>query len=240
MSAVEDVDKALSFVLGKLAEATEQLSTAQAALEESVIDLSVLDSTNDDEAQQALAYHKKSGDQLTHAQQVLHRCTEQIKQYQPRVATSPTPSTPPRGPTARPDRTRSSVPCPAWDNVAGEKPNLADVSAEPRRNYILDGDGLGGGGHVAGTGLPNKMEFPKAWDDDQIINSIEDVAKNPDRPPELQENGRWRVEGTRDGVDIRVVVDKSGQVRTAHPVGGEGVIQNDVHGNPIPTEPKRR
>ncbi|QIZ38866.1 hypothetical protein [Saccharopolyspora sp. ASAGF58] len=58
MSAVEDVDKALSFVLGKLAEATEQLSTAQAALEESGTGLSVLDVTNDDEAQQALVYQQ--------------------------------------------------------------------------------------------------------------------------------------------------------------------------------------
>ncbi|MGI8307743.1 EndoU domain-containing protein [Saccharopolyspora hattusasensis] len=235
MSDVEDVDKALSFVLGKLAEATEQLSTAQAALAESDTGLLVLNGTNDDEVQQALAYHKESGDQLPHAQHVLRRCTEQIKQYQPRVATNPAPSTPPREPATRPGRTRSTVPRHAWYNVEGEKPNLADISAESRRRYILDGDGLGGGGHVAGTGLPNKMEFPEIWDDDQITNSIEDVAKNPDRPPELQENGRWRVEGTRGGVDIRVVVDKSGRVRTAHPVGGERVIRNDEHGNPIPS-----
>lgn len=195
----------------------------------------MLNGTYDDEAQQTLAHHQKGGDQLTRDQKVLRRCTEQIKQYQPLVGTTSTPSTPPREPTAQPDdRTRS----PAWDNVQGEKSNCADISAESRRNYILDGDSLGGGGHIAGTGLPNKMEFPKARDDDQIINSIEDVAKNPGRQPDLQANGRWRVEGARAGVDIRVVVDKSGRIHTAHPVSGVGVIRNDEHGNPCPTEPK--
>ncbi|MGW3470435.1 EndoU domain-containing protein [Saccharopolyspora sp. NPDC000995] len=200
MSAVEDVDKALSFVLGKLAEATEQLSAVQAALEESGTDLSVLNGTNDDEAQQALAYHAESGDQLTHAQQVLRRCTEQIKQYQPRVATSSTPSTPPRESSARPDgRTRSSLPPPpqpgktqptAWDKVEGEKPNPADIHTQDLdRIHILDGEGNGKGGHVAGTGNPGKTEFPESWDDDQIIEVIEDVAKNPDRPPTLERVG---------------------------------------------------
>ncbi|MEY8040096.1 EndoU domain-containing protein [Saccharopolyspora cebuensis] len=234
MSAIQDVDKALRFVLGKLAEAAEDLNTAQAALEESASGLSVLDSTNDDEAQRALAHHKEGGDQVTHAQQVLRRCTQQIKRYQPGVATSPAPPTSPRDPPSRPGEERSRPPRSAWDSVAGEKPHLADISAQPRRNYILDGDGLGGGGHAAGTGLPNKMEFPETWDDDRIITSIEDVAKRPDRPPELQANGRWRSEGTRHGVDIRVVLDTSGQIRTAHPVGGERVIQNDEHGNPLP------
>ncbi|MGW3470442.1 EndoU domain-containing protein [Saccharopolyspora sp. NPDC000995] len=219
-------------MLGKLAEATEMLSTAEAALEESGTGLWVLNGTNYDEAQQALAYHQESGDQLTHAHQVLRRCTEQIKQYQPRVATSPAPNTPPRESAVRPGRTRSSLPRTAWDNVEGEKPNLADISAESRRRYILDGNGRGGGGHFAGTGLPNKTEFPETWDDDKVIRLIEDVAKNPDSPPVLQDNGLWKAEGTRDGVDVRVIVDKTGRVVTGHPTGGDGVIHNDASGNP--------
>ncbi|WP_190815157.1 EndoU domain-containing protein [Saccharopolyspora pogona] len=266
MSAVEDVDKALSFVLGKLAEATEQLSTAQAALEEGGTGLSVLDGTNDDEAQQALVHQQESGDQLTHAQEVLRRCTEQIKQYQPRVATSRAPSTPPREPPARPDsRTRSSLPRPpqretthgrwftpngdaarqrsveqtaeptAWDNVEGEKPNPADIhTPDLKQIHILDGEGDGKGGHVAGTGNPGKTEFPKAWDDDKIIDTVEDVAKNPDSPPTLEKSGNYKFNGTRDGVEIEGYVTPGGQVQTGYPVRGKGVMQNDEFGNPHP------
>ncbi|MEU6265638.1 EndoU domain-containing protein [Saccharopolyspora shandongensis] len=252
MSAVEDVGQALGIVLAKLADAAEQINTALLASDEAEAGLAVLDGTNDVEAQQVLAGYGVACDQLIQAQQMLGRCSDQIRTYGSSIGASPARTTGASSSSARakPDgRARSAPPRPtadlplqqpaeagAWDHVEGEKPNLADVSAELRRNYILDGDGLGGGGHVAGTGLPNKMEFPATWDDDQIINSIEDLAKNPDHPPELQENGRWRVEGTRGGVDIRVVVDKSGRVHTAHPVGGEDVIRNDEHGNPCPTK----
>jgi hypothetical protein len=122
-----------------------------------------------------------------------------------------------------------------WDNVEGNPPNPANIHvSDARRVHILDGDGDGvGGGHAPGTGLPNKSEFPERWDDDVIMGHVEDVARNPDHPPELQDNGRWVVRGTRDGVDIEVVILPNGLIWSAYPTGGNGVTRNDEHGNPI-------
>jgi len=122
-----------------------------------------------------------------------------------------------------------------WDNVQGSPPRPENIhTTVARRIHILDGDGDGvGGGHAPGTGLPNKNEFPEAWNDDVIINRIEDVARNPDQPPVQQDNDRWLVRGTRDGVDIEVIIDPDGSIWTAYPTGGTGVIKNDEHGNPI-------
>jgi hypothetical protein len=122
-----------------------------------------------------------------------------------------------------------------WDNVEGNKPATASIStSQARRIHILDGDGNdNSGGHAPGTGMPNKSEFPEGWEDDEIISRIEDVAKNPDQPPFLQNNGRWRVQGTRDGVEIEVIVNPDGSIWTGYPLGGIGVVQNDENGNPI-------
>ncbi len=49
-----------------------------------------------------------------------------------------------------------------------------------------------------------------------------DVAKNPDQPPVLQDNGNWKVNGTRNGVQIEVIVAPDGSVVTGYPIGGEG------------------
>lgn len=123
----------------------------------------------------------------------------------------------------------------AWDHVEGEKPNPADIhTTEGRKIHILDGEGNGKGGHVAGTGNPGKTEFPESWDDDKIINNIEDVAKAPDRPPTLEQSGNYKFNGTRDGVEIEGYVTPEGQVQTGYPLRGDGVTKNDEFGNPHP------
>jgi hypothetical protein len=87
-----------------------------------------------------------------------------------------------------------------------------------RRAHILDGDATGGG-HRHGTGNPGKSEFPPDWSDDKIIEEVESIANDPSASRTVQPNGRTRVEGTREGVDIRVIVDPDGvSIRTAHPV----------------------
>jgi Bacterial EndoU nuclease len=92
----------------------------------------------------------------------------------------------------------------------------AKVSRD-RRTHILDGDATGGG-HRNGAGR-GKSEFPPGWSDDKIIDEIESVANDPDSQRSLQPNGRTRVEGTRDGIDIRVIVDPDGaSIRTGHPL----------------------
>lgn len=72
-----------------------------------------------------------------------------------------------------------------------------------------------------GTGR-GKREFPKSWDDNEIMNEISDVATSPDsvwtqqpRTPgsKLTKSGkpvRWKVEGVRDGVNIRVIMEPDG------------------------------
>ncbi|MBF6543080.1 EndoU domain-containing protein [Nocardia brasiliensis] len=52
------------------------------------------------------------------------------------------------------------------------------------------------------------------------------AARNPDQTPVLQDNGRWKVSGTRDGVLIEVIVNSDGSIRTGYPVSGPGVVRN--------------
>lgn len=95
-----------------------------------------------------------------------------------------------------------------------------------RRIYILDGDGKNGGGHRSGLRISGKTEFPPDWDEDQIMTAIRSVATDPDGAPRKQNNGRWRCEGTRDGVALRVILTGDGAVHTAHPLSGPGVVTN--------------
>lgn len=127
-----------------------------------------------------------------------------------------------------------------WDNAEGDSeqlPNPDTIYTSPeRQDHILDGDpdDPESGGHKHGTGRPGKTEFPEDWDDDDIIDNVEDVARNPDSPPRQLPDGKWEVRGERDGVNIRVIVDENGSVRTGHPTSGDGVVKNDSQGNPHP------
>ena len=90
--------------------------------------------------------------------------------------------------------------------------------SDDRRKHILDGDDQGGGGHGAGRDRPNKTEFPSDWSDDQAINAIKDVANDPGSLREIEADGRIKVIGTRNGVDIRVIIEPDRKtVVTAYP-----------------------
>lgn len=96
---------------------------------------------------------------------------------------------------------------------------LSQISPQ-RRRHILDGDATGGG-HGPGRGIPGKSEFPSQWSDRQVIRYISDIIKDP-RSRWTRQPGnppiRWRIEGNRNGVDIRVIVEPQGQgVITAFP-----------------------
>jgi filamentous hemagglutinin len=84
------------------------------------------------------------------------------------------------------------------------------------RQHILDGD-KNSGGHRSGTGIPGKSEFPPDWSDDEIIGKISDIVTDPasTRSPGFKD--RTVVTGTRDGIDIAVVVSRDGKVVTAFP-----------------------
>jgi hypothetical protein len=99
-----------------------------------------------------------------------------------------------------------------------EKPSLLDPQGE---HHVLEGDGPNaGGGHRSGTGKPGKSEFPANWSDDKINGEISDVATDPGSTRTTQPNGRIKIQGTRDGVDITVIVEpdrKGGRIVTGFP-----------------------
>ena len=124
----------------------------------------------------------------------------------------------------RPDRS-------GWDSVDTEdRPQLDTVHVSPeRRVHILDGDADGsGGGHRHGVGKPGKTEFPASWDDKKIIDALLDVARRPDQPPGHQEwNDRWVARGTRDDIEIVVVIARDGRIWSGWPTpGSPGVVKN--------------
>lgn len=117
----------------------------------------------------------------------------------------------------------------AWDapGVADhpERPRPETIRLTPDRlAHILDGD-EGGGGHRYGAGVPGKTEFPESWDDDTIAATVLHAAHRPQNV-EQQNNGRWRVSGRYDAVDMRVIVNPDGRIWAAHPIDGPGVITN--------------
>jgi hypothetical protein len=102
----------------------------------------------------------------------------------------------------------------------------SDGEDEGRRGHILDGESGSRGGHRHGTGRPGKTEFPADWDDDTATDHIVDVGRKPDTV-EMQDNGRWRAQGERDGVQVTAIIRPDGRIWTAWPEpGGRGVVEN--------------
>lgn len=87
-----------------------------------------------------------------------------------------------------------------------------------RRRHILDGDATGGG-HRPGRSIPGKSEFPPGWSDDQIIDAILEVARDIGSDLKPGHGGRWVIEGARNGVRIRVIVECDGSIVTGFPIG---------------------
>jgi RHS repeat-associated protein len=87
------------------------------------------------------------------------------------------------------------------------------------KTHILDGDATGGG-HGPGRGVSGKSEFPGHWSDADVINHIESVANDPASRATPQ-GSRTVIEGTRDGIDIKVVVEGprggGGRIVTGYP-----------------------
>lgn len=101
------------------------------------------------------------------------------------------------------------------------KPRGVGLSDE-RRTYVLDGDGTGGG-HGPGRTIPGRSNFPPGWSDDEAIKEILGVANDPVSNRHPGRKGRTIARGTRDGVEIEVVIDQTGtSIITAYPVNIAG------------------
>jgi hypothetical protein len=163
---------------------------------------------------------------VNEAAMIIRRAEEGIQQYLARLGEEHSGG---QSPTAQ---IRVHAPQPnLWNSPEiHDSPNRPDPKkiaiSEPVKIHILDGDGHGNGGHLAGTGVPGKKEFPVTWDDHKIIRVALDVAKNPDWLPKFQLNDRWLLRGVREGVTLGVVVEPHGAVVSAYPVSGPGVIRN--------------
>ncbi|GLZ86015.1 hypothetical protein Pres01_20660 [Metapseudomonas resinovorans] len=106
--------------------------------------------------------------------------------------------------------------------------SLINLASTQRTQHILLGDATGGG-HLW-PGAPGKTAFPASWNGDKVMHNVSDLATDP-KASWTQLTGkpgaqfttkgkpvRWAVEGVRDGVSIRVIVEPHGEgVITAYP-----------------------
>jgi len=108
----------------------------------------------------------------------------------------------------------------AGDEPPGDLAKPGDTTlADDRRKYILDGNGRGGGGHGPGRITPVKSTFPPDWSDEKAIEAVKDVANDPASVREPAKGERTAVRGTRDGVEIEVIIDRDRKtIVTAYPV----------------------
>jgi hypothetical protein len=81
------------------------------------------------------------------------------------------------------------------------------------------------GGHLSGTGRPNKREFPPGWDDEDVRTALVAVATQPESTKPIPSE-RWSVTGDHRGVTITVVVRADGSIEAGWPVDGAGVKRN--------------
>lgn len=102
-------------------------------------------------------------------------------------------------------------------------------------NHILRGEGDGRrGGHLYGTGVAGKTEFPRQWDERRIATAINRTIKTPDWHIDAPDSrALHRFGKTIDGVQIEVkayLQDGEYVIDRAYPVGGEGVTRNTENG----------
>jgi hypothetical protein len=124
-------------------------------------------------------------------------------------------------------------------------PKIDDIHhSDASKEHIVHGDGGRQGGHLAGTGLSNKTEFPKSWDEAKILDASHQVTQQgppvtgPKITKDAQGNPAWayNYEGMVDGVLVRTTVLSNGEIRTSYPPDSTnpGVILNPAAPNPAP------
>jgi filamentous hemagglutinin len=100
---------------------------------------------------------------------------------------------------------------------------------ESKSLHITIGDSTGGG-HMF-PGGSGKSIFPRSWSKEKILHEVSDIATDPKLqwiPQNIHcKHARFKVEGVRDDLLIRVIVEPSGNgIITAFPLKGHGVFCN--------------
>lgn len=102
--------------------------------------------------------------------------------------------------------------------AGGSASGDVNLASPDRTTHILTGDATGGGHQWPGG--PGKSVFPENWPASKIMDAVSDIATDPTIAETVQANGRIVKNGTRDGIDIRVVIEpasKGGGIVTAFP-----------------------
>ncbi len=106
-------------------------------------------------------------------------------------------------------------------------PELVNLASPQRTAHILTGDATGGG-HLF-PGAPGKTAFPQGWSGDQVMHHVSEIVTDPALKwvPQTGNGGwftkagnaaRFSVEGVRDGVNIKVILEPAGEgIITAFP-----------------------
>lgn len=89
-------------------------------------------------------------------------------------------------------------------NAAKSADEFVNLASLQRTTHILTGDATGGG-HLFPGGA-GKSAFPQNWSATRVVHEISDVATEPFSSFVTGRGGRTVVNGTRDGVDIRVIL----------------------------------
>lgn len=104
-------------------------------------------------------------------------------------------------------------------------------------HHILDGDGLGSGGHQAGSGIVGKEELPAGWGDATVREAIEAALWGADVPRNLSPDPAGvRLRAIYDDVVLEVPINDFGtywEAATAYPLSGDGVYKNIAPGQRV-------
>jgi filamentous hemagglutinin len=89
----------------------------------------------------------------------------------------------------------------AGNNGSGD----VNLASPDRTSHTLAGDSTGGGHQWPGG--PGKSVFPENWSASKIMDTVSDIATDPSISETVQAGGRIVKNGSRDGIDIRVVIE---------------------------------
>lgn len=107
-----------------------------------------------------------------------------------------------------------------------------DLSSPEVRRHILKGDTKWHTGGHSYPGLKGKTLFPKNWSDNKIMDSISDIATDPNLPWKVNKKTkgfqRYSAIGKRNGIDIKVIVEPKGKgIVTGYPIPHKGIKRGE-------------